>query len=65
MEQIFCMKTYSKTKSLMIVKEWYRRKFNFNTFPKKSQIFKLVKNFEVHDTSEDCRAMSSSFVGLW
>ena len=31
-------------------------KFNFDTFANRSQIFKLVKNFEAHGTGEDYRA---------
>ena len=57
---MFCVKTYYETKTFKIVQARYRRKLNFNTFPNKSQIFKLVKNFEVHGTYEDHSAISSS-----
>ena len=63
MEQIFCAKTYHKTKSFKIVQVRYRRKFNFNTFPNRSLIFKLVKNFKAHRTSEDHKTMDSSPTG--
>ena len=60
MKQIFCVKTYVKTKSFKIVQARFRQKFNLNTFPNKSQIFKLVKNFEAHGTCEHSRVMGSS-----
>ena len=50
MQNIFCAKTYYETKSFMPVQAKYRKNFNFNTFPNKSQIFKLVENFEAHGT---------------
>ena len=56
MEQIFCVKTYYETMFFKIVQGKYRRKFNVNAFPNRSQIFKLVKSFEAHDTGEDRRA---------
>ena len=45
-QKIFCEKTYYETKSFKIVQARYWRKFNFEIFPKRSQIFELVKNFE-------------------
>ena len=30
-----------------------QKKFSFNTFPNRSQIFKLVKNLDIHGTRED------------
>ena len=54
------MRTYYKIKSFNIVQERYRSKFNFNTFTNRSQIFKLVKNIEAHDTWENSKAASSS-----
>ena len=56
-------KTYYETKSLNIILVKFGRKFNFNTFPNKNQIFKLIKNFEVHGTCEDRKAMGSSPFG--
>ena len=44
----------------MVVQARYRKKFKFNTFPNRSQIFKLDKNFEVQSTCGDHRAMASS-----
>ena len=58
-QKIFCVKTYYKTKSFQMVHEIYTRKFNFYISPNRSQIFKLVKNFEAHGTCEDHRAMGS------
>ena len=48
MEQIFYVKTYYETKSFKIVQARYREKFNFNTFPNRTQIFGLIKNFEAY-----------------
>ena len=59
-QKIFYVKTYYETKSFKIVQARYRRKFNFNTFPNRSQILKLIKNFEAHGTCEDRRAKGSS-----
>ena len=42
---------------------WFKQdwwKFNFNTFPNRSQIFKLVKNFKTYDTCKDRRVTGSS-----
>ena len=46
-----------------IVQARCRRKFNYNMFQNKSQIFKLVRNFEAHRTSENHRAIVSSTSG--
>ena len=63
MEQKFlCVKINYET--FKIVQARYRRKFHFNTFVNESQIFKTIKNFEVHGTSEDRMAMGSSSSGL-
>ena len=59
-QKVFCVKTYYETKSFKIVQTKYWRKFNPNTFPNTSQIFKSVKNFEPHGTCEDRRATCSS-----
>ena len=56
----FFEKTYYEIKSFKIVQARYRRKFNFNTFPNRSQIYKLVKNFEAQGTCEDSWATCSS-----
>jgi hypothetical protein len=62
-QKIFCVKTYYETKSFKIVQARYKRKFNFNTFLSRNQIFKLVKNFEAYGTCEDRRATGSSPCG--
>ena len=59
-QKIFCVKTYYETKSFRIVQARFRRKFSFNQFPNRSQIFKLVKKFEAHGTCGDCRVAGSS-----
>ena len=58
-QKIFCVNTYYETKPFKIVQPRYRRKFNYNTFPNRRQIFKLVKNFEAHSTCEDSRTTGS------
>jgi hypothetical protein len=62
-QKIFCVKTYYEAKSFKIVQARYNRKFNFNTFPIKSQIFKLFKNFKAYGTCEDRRATGYSPCG--
>ena len=59
-QKIFCVKTYYETKSFRIVQARFRRKFSFNQFPNRSQIFKLVKKFEAHGTCGDRRVAGSS-----
>ena len=59
-QKIFCVKTYYETKSFQIVQARFRRKFSFNKFPNRSQIFKLVKTFETHGTCGDRRVTGSS-----
>ena len=59
-QKIFCVKTYYETKSFQIVQARFRRKFSFNKFPNRSQIFKLVKKFETHGTYGDRRVTGSS-----
>ena len=58
-QKIFCV-TYYETKSFQIVLARFRRKFSFNKFPNRSQIFKLVKKFETHGTCGDRRVTGSS-----
>ena len=41
----FCLTLYLETKSLKTVQVRYRRRFNFNNFPHKFQISRLVKTF--------------------
>ena len=59
-QKIFCVRTYYETKSFKIVQARFRRKFSFNQFPNRSQIFKLVKKFEAHGTCGDRRVAGSS-----
>ena len=59
-QKIFCVKTYYETQFFKIALAGLKKKFNFNTSINKSQIFKLIKKFEVHATCGDCRATSSS-----
>ena len=58
MENIW-MKTYYGINSFEIVQARYRRLFNFNTFPNRSQILKIVKYFKAHGSCEDFWAMCS------
>ena len=59
-QKIFYVKAYCETKSFKIVQARYTRKFNFITFLNRTQIFKLVKNFETQGTWEDSGTMGSS-----
>ena len=60
-QKIFCVKTYYEMKSFQIVQARFRRKFSFNKFLNRSQIFKLVKKFETHGgTCGDRRVTGSS-----
>ena len=59
-QKVFCVKTYYETKSFRIVQARFRRKFSFNQFPNRSQIFKLVKKFKAHGTCGDRRVAGSS-----
>ena len=59
-EQNFRVKMYYKTKTFNSVRARYKRKLNFNTYPNRRKIFKLVKNFEA---CEDRRATVSSQSG--
>ena len=59
-QKIFCVKTYYETTSFQIVQARFRRKFSFNKFPNRTQIFKLVKKFETHGTCGDRRVTGSS-----
>ena len=59
-QKIFCVETYYETKSFQIVQARFRRKFSFNKFPNRSQIFKLVKKFETHGTCGDRKVTGSS-----
>jgi len=45
-EKVFCVTTYTQTKSYKTVQTRFRRKFNFNTYPGKSQIFLWYRNFQ-------------------
>ena len=63
-QKIFCEEIYDETKSLKIVQNRYRGKFNFNSFPNKSQIFKLIKNFEADGTCEIVDQWISHHFGL-
>ena len=47
---------YISISSFKIVQARYRTKFNFKSFPNRSQIFKLVKNLEAHGSSKSCMA---------
>ena len=49
-EKIFCVTTYIETKSYKTVQTRFRRKFNFNTYPGKSQIFLWYRNFQIYGT---------------
>ena len=49
-EKIFCVTTYIETKSYKTVQARFRRKFNFNTYPGKSQIFLWYRNFQIYGT---------------
>ena len=49
-EKIFCVTTYIETKSYKTVQTRFRRKFNFNTSPGKSQIFLWHRNFQIYGT---------------
>ena len=40
--KIFCVTAYCGSKSFKIFQLRYKRKFNYNAFPNRSQIFKLV-----------------------
>ena len=45
-EKIFCVTTYLETKSFKTVQAKYRRKFNFNNYPQKSQIYRWTHKFQ-------------------
>ena len=49
-----------ETMFFKIVQSRYKRKFNFNIFPNRAQIFKFVKNFQICGIFENRRAMGSS-----
>ena len=55
MEKISSVKTYNESKPIKSVQARYKRKLDFCTLPKKSQIFKSVKRFEARKISEDHR----------
>ena len=59
-QKIFSVKTNYESEFLKIVQARYWRKFNFNIFPNRSQMFELIKNFEDHNTFEIRLAMGSS-----
>ena len=45
-QRTFCVSTYLETKSFKPVQAKYRRKFDFNKIPQKSQIHQRVKNLK-------------------
>ena len=45
-EKIFCVTTYLETKSFKTVEAKYRRKFNLNNYPQKSQIYRWTHKFQ-------------------
>ena len=45
-EKIFCVTTYLETKSFKTVQAKFCRKFNFNNYPQKSQIYCWVHKFQ-------------------
>ena len=49
-EKIFCVTIYIETKSCKVVQTRFRKQFNFNTFPEKSQIFLWYHNFQTYGT---------------
>ena len=59
-QKVFCVKTFYEMKFFQIVQARFRRKFSFNQFSNRSQIFKLVKKFEAHGTCGDRRVAGSS-----
>ena len=46
-EKIFCITTYLETKSFKTVWGKFHRKFNFNNYPQKNQIYHYVHKFQV------------------
>ena len=56
LEQIFCEDILRNE----VIQDCSRGKFDGSTFPNRSQIFKLIKNFETYGTCRDCWAMGSS-----
>ena len=49
-EKVFCVTTNIQTKSYKTVQTRFRRNFNFNTYPAKSQIFLWYHNFQSYGT---------------
>ena len=47
-EKMFCVTTYIETKSFKAVQTRFRKKFNFNIYPEKSQIFLRYCNFQTY-----------------
>ena len=45
-EKIFCVTIYLATKSFKTVQAKFRRKFNFNNYPQKSQIYRWAHKFQ-------------------
>ena len=45
-KKISCVTTYLKTKSLKTVQAKFHRKFNFNNYPQKSQIYHWIHKFQ-------------------
>ena len=49
-QKVFCVQMYSKTESFKTVQSKFRRKFSFNYYPEKSQIYRWVKKFREQGT---------------
>ena len=45
-EKVFCISTYLETKSFKSMKAKFCRKFNFNNYPQKSQIYCWAPKFQ-------------------
>ena len=62
-QKVFCVKKYYETKSFKTVQARFRRQFDFHHYPNKSEIFKIVRNFEAYGTVEDRRKAAQSPAG--
>ena len=49
-QKTFCVETYFETKSFKSVQARFRREFNFNNYPDKSQIYRWVNKFRTSGT---------------
>uniref|UniRef100_UPI00358E2E41 uncharacterized protein n=1 Tax=Myxine glutinosa TaxID=7769 RepID=UPI00358E2E41 len=45
-EKLFCVTTYLETKSFKTVQAKFRRKFNFNNYPQKNQVYRWAHTFQ-------------------